>query len=232
MKNIFFNEQLTVKGIWFKSYQLYCKTFPQLWPLALITCAIVGLSYVINLFYPFEIGNTITITNVIVIFTSLLLLGLNIFLSSVILHRTYVISEGLGVSWRTSFISVVKKFHQIFVSLLLTYFVSIFGLFLIIAPGIFLYILLVMVQPLIIFDNKGIFTSWKSSSILVWNHWWHTFAVFFPLLLAGTLMGYVIRYVSEYGYMYAYVSNVLVMTIVYPLYYACLFVQFKSLKSS
>lgn len=79
----------------------------------------------------------------------------------------------------------VRKFLPIFVMYILYVLIVVFGSILLIIPGIFLSIKLFYSQYFILFDNKGVIESLRSSWRMVKGNWRRTFA----LILIWGIMG-------------------------------------------
>ncbi len=68
-----------------------------------------------------------------------------------------------------------------------------------ILPGIFVFILLSMAQPLVLLEDKGIIESLKGSCKLIWGKWWNTFAIMFPLLIGNYWLGFSISFAGNHS---------------------------------
>lgn len=225
---IFSDKKLTIKEVWLASLRLYSKTFSQVLPqtvvVGVITALLAWISTHIN-------AKEMTTFNWISIFANLIALLLIIYLSSVVLYRIYMIGNGQKITLLASFDFVWGRFFKIACGMLLGLSIGILGLLALILPGVFLFILLIMVQPLIMFDDKGCFTALKDSCKLVWGNWWRSFVVFFPVMVLNCAVSFALQFISNHSnWWYGAIGSGLVAVFLYPLLFACLLIQFGDLK--
>ncbi|CAL7961024.1 conserved membrane hypothetical protein [Gammaproteobacteria bacterium] len=237
---IFPDKQLTVKETWLASFWLYSKVFPHVWPQA----AVIGITMImmtwvnvhivaplVNVQAPTKIKlSDIMSVNGGYILACLIALFFVIYLGGVLLHRIYVIGKEQETTLYDSLIFVGKKYFQVVSGALLVLCICLFGTIALLLPGIFLFVSLIMVQPLILFDDKGCFAALKSSYKLVWGNWWHTFAILCPLMIFNYAAGFSAQFISSHGWWYGALASALVITLFYPLFYACILIQFGDLK--
>jgi hypothetical protein len=95
------------------------------------------------------------------------------------------LSEALALS--------VRKFVPLLAAYILYYLIMLFGLILLIIPGIFLSIKLYYFQYFILFDNKGVIESLRLSWQMVKGNWWRTAL----LLLIWGILGFVSAFVGN-----------------------------------
>lgn len=235
---IFPDKQLTVKETWLASLRLCSKTFTRVWPQsAMLGLTMIVMTWINTRIVPPSAINAqikiqeMTLTKGIYIFASLAALFLMIYLGGVILHRTYVIGKEQKTSTGDSFAFVWKRSFTLISCLLLVFLSCMLGVLALIVPGIFLFILFTMVQPLILFDERGCFAALKHSCKLVWGNWWRTFAVFFPLLISSYAASFGAQFISNHGYWwYGTVGSAVFVIFFYPLFYACVLIQYSDLK--
>jgi len=227
----FVNNQRTIKEIWLASFRLYRKVLPRVWSIA----ALVGVLAIVMAFLSdkqcqFK-ANEITTANVICVSAHVTTLLLMIYLGALIFYKTHVISEGQNVTLRGSLLFVLKKYFKITVALMIVLFAGAIGVIAFVLPGVFLSVLFIMVQPLILFDNHGVFSALKGSCKLVWGNWWRTFVVVYPVIFLNFLTGLGIQFSLTRGYWYVIMGGMmLVLTFFYPLLYVFILTQFNDLK--
>jgi hypothetical protein len=238
---IFPDKQLNIKETWLASFRLYSKAFSRVWPQAAILSAIMVVMAWMNAHVmaplikkmqsaTFKFSDMIP-TDVIYIFASLTLLTFVIYFSGVLLHRIYLIGKEQKITLYDSLAFIGKKYFIVVSGALLVSCICLLGTVALLFPGIFLFVLLIMVQPLILFDDKGCFAALKSSCKLVWGNWWHTFAILCPLIICNYAAGFCTQIVSSHGYWWCgTLVSALIVTFLYPLFYACVLIQFDDLK--
>jgi len=90
-------------------------------------------------------------------------------------------NHGIKDSIRTTLI----KFPLYFIASIIMAIIVVIASLLLLIPGIFLHYLLGFFIFCILFENKGIISSFKRSAQLVWGNWWRTFFVLvFPMIFA------------------------------------------------
>lgn len=228
--DIFSTRQLTVKEVWHAALRLYCKVLPVVWPQAFAIGVIAMLTTWLNANSVCQLkienitSRDLTCFSVYVFFSLTM-----IYFVTLLLYRMYVVGSGSNITLRSSVIFVGKKYFTIVISILLILLLCGLGLLAFILPGLFLLILFFMVQPLILLDNYKCFAALKGSCQLVWGNWWRTFAVFAPILLINYLLGFGVTIIADYLF-FLLVAGLLFSVFVYPLFYACILVQFGDLK--
>ncbi|MBT9175609.1 MAG: hypothetical protein DDT22_01293 [candidate division WS2 bacterium] len=88
----------------------------------------------------------------------------------------------------------VRKFLPLFVVYILGLLIVVFGIILLVIPGIFLAVKLSYPTFFILFDNQGVMQSFRSGWQIIKGNWWRTFAL---LLIWGLISG-LIGFVSVY----------------------------------
>jgi hypothetical protein len=231
MERTFSDKPLSINGVWGASLRLYRKGFFKIWPLAAIMGVLVNGSIFANTFF-WAKYSTVPTVGVISFVAFLILILIYVYLISVILHRTGVIGEEQNIELSASLAFVNKKYSKLILSIICGAVLCFFGMVVFVIPGIYMLLVFFMIQPLILFDNKGVFAALKNGFKLVWGNWWRTFGVFFPVLFLNCCMGVAVQFASVYsGVWYAItVGNVLSVIIFTPLLYAAVFIQFKDLK--
>lgn len=233
---IFSDKQLTIKEIWKLSFHLYFKALPQVWFQAALVSLVIFLLALLGGSSYCKVGTNdpITYIHIICFFIQILALLVIVYFGGVILYRTQAIGNDQSVTLYASFIFVGKKYFQMAMGVLLVMLICVLGTLLFVLPGIFLFVSLVMLQPLILFDNNGCLTSLKNSYNLVKNNWWRTFAVISPVMLFNLLNYLSGAFVQIVAYGLSWYITIIVGSIIisfiYPLFYACILVQFNDLK--
>lgn len=226
---IFSTKQLTIKEVWVAALRLYGKTLPIIWPQAFAIGIITMLTTWLNAnsFCQLKISN-ITPADIACYSVYVVLSLIMLYFAALLLYRMHVVGSS-NITLRASIIFVCKKYFTIVVSLLLVLLLCSLGLLAFILPGFFLLILFFMVQPLILFEDHKCFAALKGSCRLVWGNWWRTFAVFVPILLLNYLLGFGATMLADYLF-FLLIGGLLFSVFVYPLFYACILVQFDDLK--
>lgn len=105
------------------------------------------------------------------------------------LHRGYYcyvgdkrpLTESIGVAF--------KCYPVAFVSVILLGVMSLIGFFLLLLPGIFIYISCLFYLLFILVERRGIIDSLKASFNMIWGHWWRTFGtIFVPVVVFLVVM--------------------------------------------
>lgn len=99
-----------------------------------------------------------------------------VFLSVAVVHQLGVFLEGNPVKLKDSINLAVRKLPLMFFTMLITYCLVFIGSLLIL-PGIYLFFILFLVTPVVVFENSGLFKAIKRSISLLWGNWWRTFGV-------------------------------------------------------
>jgi hypothetical protein len=215
-----------IKETWVLTLRLYRKSLPQTWHLGVgigitvVTAVFISALYKTNMAVPKIIG-LVTIP----------ILLICLYLSSLVFLKVYDIKNERSTSWKDSLDFVNKRYLKIFVSMLLVNILSSLGTFVLILPGIFLFILLSMTQPLVLLDNKGIIEGIKESCKLVWGNWRHIFAVIIPLAFINYWISISVIYATIYAKWPMVISSGFIAILFYPLLYTCFLVLFDDLKS-
>ena len=234
MITFFSNQQLTIKDVWTLSLRLYREVFPGIWFLATILGVLLNIS-LFGIFYLFK--PTTTIATIACVIAFLLTQLLDIYLAAVILHRIYIINikqnSSLYSSLYSSFTFVNKKYSTILICDFFAGFFILLGIMIFVIPGIYMKIVFFMLQPLILFDNKGVFAALRESFQLVRGNWWCSFVTFFPLLFCITgLTIFAMWFIAIDGFRYLLMGfNILFVTLFYPLWDTFILLQFNNLQS-
>ena len=194
---IFADKPLSIKESWSAILKLFVKTFPKVWPVALIFGMVEVLllkNMLPNQSHFFSVTIPIPFPISISILTFVYIL-LSIYIMMLLLHRIYVVSEEQDVTLIKSCGFVLKKLSKMFVVSLLAKFgmLAFFGVgvtlylmgivapillflpFLVVFCVLWYVVTLYVLAPLVLFDNKGVFGALKDSYKLIWGNWWYTF---------------------------------------------------------
>lgn len=188
---------ISIFNIWRSAITLFKNVCTKIWPLILLAMLFVGM------FQP-QLGSLQGYTGMtqaemlnqmqkqpkillLLLIVSVALLALLwIYVSNVILHRTYIIGKNFDTSPKISFQKVLSKFPKILSATIIILILDIAGLFALIIPGIFIIAMLLFAIPLILFEDCSSFKSIAESCKLVWGNWWRTFiAVLVPIAIVS-----------------------------------------------
>ena len=231
---VFSYQRLNITEVWLTSWRLYSKTFSQIWFLTMTVGVLVNASVFFNVFCSLNFQIT-TVGNAIIYAVAIILAQvLSIYLFAVALHRMQAIGDWQNLTLGDSLCYVNKKYSKIIIADFFAHFFILLGLFLLIVPGIYAVVAVLMVQPLILFDNKGSFASLKDSFLLIKGNWWRTFVIFFLpkiIILHSFYFSFFGAHYFSHNIWYVLMGyNILITTFLFPLIIACILVQFKDLK--
>lgn len=112
---------------------------------------------------------------------------ITVFLSVTVIHQLGVFLEGNPVSLKDSINLAVRKWSLMFFTMLIAFCLVIIG-FLLFLPGIYLFFILFLITPVVVFENIGLLKAVKRSLSLLWGNWWRTFCVFLLTFLVTTVL--------------------------------------------
>lgn len=224
--SVFSEKKLGIKQSWLLSINLCREAFSHIWHLGAIVSVCLTSSVIIKTLYKTAGIESKLISGVL----PLLITLITIYAGSLILLKTYDVAHEGKKSWQDLFSLTNKKYIKVFVSMLIVLTLDSLGLLLLIFPGVFMFVLLIMVQPLLLFDDHGIISSIKSSCKLIWGNWWRTFTVISPIMFLGYWLNYFTVYAVSNQKWSMLVINLLAAAVFYPLFYACLITIFNDLK--
>ncbi|CAL7961030.1 conserved membrane hypothetical protein [Gammaproteobacteria bacterium] len=234
MMPVFSYQRLNILEVWLTSWRLYCKTFSQVWFLTAIIGVLVNTLIIFGMLYPLKFQTITMGAAIIYVVMTILVQLLNIYLFAVVLHRMQAVGDWQNLTLWDSLCYVNKKYSKIVIADFFAYFFVLLGLFLLIVPGVYVIIAILMVKPLILFDNRGSFASLKDSFLLVNGNWWRTFVIFFLpklIVLHSFYFGLFASYYFSHKVWYVLMGyNTLITIFLFPLIIACILVQFKDLK--
>ncbi len=203
---------------------LYWIGIKSLWHWSLLLAVMTGipsviLGYLIRQQYP---HSTIVVSGLIM----LLFLPVLIFLSGFIIHELFLIGTQAKMSFQESSQYVLKKLPRLLIALPIISILSWLGLIFLIAPGVFIGVVLVFVAPLILLDDYSVIESFKYSWFLVWKSWWRTFSVIvIPLVLSIFVSPYSYSSVSFFS-LTRVVLNIIEMALINPLFFSLMLTMY------
>ena len=249
----FLKHNLTIKETWLASLQLYRKAFPKIWYLALsigivsitpkltvsfsskigaivcyiatflawayLACLVLYRTYNISGEQDISLQNSIKYTN-----KRYIKVAISILITSLLFILTTFILAFLGFVIFVLFTAIPPSKN-----LLIAKYIGI------IASGLSLALvgtLLAIVEPLILFDDRGIWSAFKSSCKLIWSNWWHSFMALLPFeffYMIGSLMADYRLTLPQHGW-YILSGDFLVNILSYPLLLVCTIILFNDLK--
>ena len=105
--------------------------------------------------------------------------------------KTYETEPLDQISVNQVFQKAMRGFPSLLASALLTMIISITGLFFIFIPGIYLWVVLSLCAPIIMFEGKNPINAIGRAFTLIKGHWWSTIGLVAVSLLLGGLINYV-----------------------------------------
>ena len=97
--------------------------------------------------------------------------------------RHYQETNGAAIETGQLLRSAAPYITRITIGSLASSLIVMVGLFLCIAPGVYLAVTLALVYPVILWENTGIFSAMSRSANLVKGNWWNTFGVLLVLMI-------------------------------------------------
>lgn len=227
--------KLNITEVWLTSWQLYRKTFVQICFLAALIGVLINILLILNLLYPLKFQGIAVRSAIIYVVVHIVIQLLNVYLLAVILHRMHVISDWKKLTLWDSLCYVNEQYSKIIIADFFAYFLVLLGVFFLFAPAVYLFVAFFMIQPLILFDNKGSFAALKDSIMLVKGNWWRSFVILFlPTFAVSNFLYWLIfavyRFPTQKIWYVLIGCNMLIVTFLFPFIVACILVQFKDLK--
>lgn len=228
----FFSKQpATIKDNWIASWHLYRKAFSQTWLLGIIIGVLLAISTSVPMVFNKIYGSADSTAAKIASFVSSVVVVLfMVYLIALMLYKIYNVGHKQHMSWHELRKIINGKYMRIFTAMLIMFVIYFIGMILLVFPGIFAFVLLSMVEPLILFNNQKVWAALNGSLKLVWGNWWRTFAVIFPLVIVNFWAGYIVSSSINQKWYFMILGNTIVATIFYPLFYSCVLVMFNDLK--
>jgi hypothetical protein len=226
----FANSHLTITKVWRNAFGLYKKSLAKTWyPAALIV--FFTLVSVITVNY----SGSKTFSNQFVFIILTISLAVILFMvagycSALLLHLIYGVGKGKKASIRASILWVPKKYVRFFITMVIIGLLSSLASLFLVIPGMIVFALLAFAQPLILFENKKIGAALKGSIKLTRKNFWRTMIVMAPVLLLTYVISLNLNVAAMLGNWKTLILFVAMLTIVYPLLYCCILVQFNDLK--
>lgn len=153
-------------------------------------------------------------------------------LMAILIYAIYALALGRPFSWTDSINAIKPKLFSIFLAFFISTLSIIAGFFMMLFPGVFLSVMFMFCIPSIVLDNVGGFASLKTSWKLVWGNWWRSFVVIvIPVLISVFMMGILLS-IAKQNALLLIVMNAIVMSLLTPLFYSVMLVQFNALKNA
>lgn len=222
----FSKTQLNIKEIWIFSLRSYCKILNQAWVSVLTLGLTLAAAFWANKF----LGKSELYAKLSSAILSSLLIFVIVYLTSLLMFQAYNAIADIKVSLIDSLKTINKKFFRLAAITILVMIFYIIGLVALIIPGVFIFIVLSMAQPLVLFDDNSVLNALKGSFKLVWGNWWRSFAIIFPLVGINYSVLYLVTNLLKNTEWLICVSNIVIAFIFYPLFYACILYLFNDLK--
>ena len=248
---IFADKPLRIKESWYAIFKLFTKTFPKVWPLAVV---LVMLNASLSI-----LQSQFKINPVVVSMSMAAYTFLSTYIVMLLLHRIYIVGEEQTMTLAQSFGFVCKKFPKMIAVTLLSmivlgliyipiflpvYFIKFFNatvaqfvsiisiLFVVLFVLCSLWYLfaLFMLIPLVLFDNKGIVSTLKACYKLIWGNWWRTFIIVLPAVILTSFSNAIMLFAKN-SYFLFMLSSVFFGVFFNSLLYASTLIQFGNLKA-
>ncbi len=235
-----------------ESIRLFFASFKSVFLLSLIGCmAVISPNFIMSDFVALaQSGDPSQAQGMLGQFFAVLAIGMLVFLVfyNAMYYRINKISHGQESGTGESVAVGIKKLIPVIVAVILFSIAMVFGLLLLIIPGVILMLSMFFYQPLVVCDNLGPIAALKTSHNLVWGNWWRTATVFlvpfFILMalwfLAVMVAGIVIGANGEFdagpgaamstANKVTYGTMMLFYIIIYPYMSAMMLVQLNDLK--
>jgi hypothetical protein len=156
------------------------------------------------------------------------------YLFNLLVYRMKRTIEDPNEKITTEMLFILKKYFLLIVNFLLVFLLDIAGLYAFILPWLVVTVFLLFSDMFIMFEGKGVFSSIKSSVVLVWENYWHTLGtVLIPTIVLIYAFIFVIRpSFSSNTYLQAFIPsiNFAFLIIVYWIMKALALVQYNDLK--
>lgn len=164
----------------------------------------------------------------IMVIVGILLMGAIVYrIGNTAMGRTDTMGEALGVGF--------KKFIPLLFAILLYTLAMMFGMLLLIIPGVYLMLSLSFYLYYLVNEDAGIFASLKQSYRLIKGNWWRTATVYMaPLLIMIAVIGGISlvthTMLRDFSKDTVQIVSGVVNSVLYPLIYSIGYVQFNDLK--
>lgn len=218
--------QLSIKDTWLSALGLYRKVILKTWPVGLI----IGIIVIASLLFGAIYGTETLRGRIIAIVVPLAMVFIVMYLTSMMLCQIYNLGNNQAFSFKEITKTINQRYLKIVFSMLLVLLAYSVGILLLILPGIFIFVSFLMVQPLVLFDNRNVLEALKESFQLVLKCWWRVFVVILPLMLVNYWLSFSVGYAYSQHNWWLLGSDLLLSVLFYPLFYSCILVIFHDLK--
>ena len=131
--------------------------------------------------------------SIFILFSSLV--AFYVLMYNTVLHyiKSYIENDGV-VDHTSVFQGVKNDFGKMLGLLLLAGIITIFGLFLCVLPGIYLWVPLALAPSMMVFARTSVFDSISYSFSLIKDNWWMTFFTLFVITLLVYIIGMIFQF--------------------------------------
>lgn len=224
------SKPLTLSGIYTNGWRLYKATFLKV----VIWSLILGLIHIIPYFFGYVgflhqdiTGNfNFSWTGV---FTFVVLLVADSYFLAGLFYIIYLSATEQKVNLSSVFRHCVHVLIPLYISALIYFIATSFGLWLFIFPAVFIGILFSMFLPYVVIESQNPYKAFESSMRLVWGNWWQTF---FVLVVPYTLF-YLLRNfvrITHWAGEWQLLIEAILIAIIIPYFYAVLYIQYNNIK--
>jgi len=224
--DIFAKSPLSFKGIFRSYWRLYRKAFLKTLPLIIITGVAINSFTILNYTHQ-TVGINSKLLGLLLPLGLILLIP---YLTSLLMLKTFHVGKDQIATLKNTIPYINKRYFKILIGTSIVLISCSIGIRFMMAPGIFLMVLFVLVQPLILLDNYGIIESLTKSAKLVWGNWWQTFAVVFPFIFVNYLTADLTAEAFKNGNWQTLLIIGSISTLFFSLLYVSILVVFNDLK--
>ncbi|EIJ43048.1 Uncharacterized protein family (UPF0259) [Beggiatoa alba B18LD] len=184
--------QLLENGI-----RLFIQAFPTTYPVALAVGILSMLPSLSSAAFSSE--NLDDVMQAMLDFTPYMpfYMGIMLVLYSILFYQLSTVIRGIQVSYREIVRASIEKLPVLFMATWIYAFILSLGFFFMVIPGIILGIALIFYIPLILFEDKGIFSGLRQSFQLVWGRWFHTALVLLLAFFMSSVLGQLLLMLLE-----------------------------------
>jgi hypothetical protein len=240
--NIFPNTSSSIKDIYKATFELYKQSFTKIYWLSLIIALLATLGFI---FATVTSKNALHMSPAVLMYIttgSLLVMLLNAYFGSVLLHRMWILGTDQQQPLTFTFKFILSKYLRLLSMFIILSIASFLLMSLFVAPGklfiiilgiilmAFLFVMFFFVWPLIILDDNKVFQAFKNSWQMGWKNCWRTVAVIFPILFVGIIFTFILNEVLGGNFIGYIIINIIFDTLFYPLSYAFILMQYNDLK--
>lgn len=216
---------MSIKEIWLAAWRLYKKSIAQVWYFGVMAGIVVTVFFSNNM-----VNENSMIFKLVKALINMTMPLIFVYLASIILIRIASNASEKNISLSQVLAIVKQRYLKMAIAMLIIYIMGYLGNLIVVLPGIFIVIFSIMVEPLILLEDKRIIESIIESCKLVWERLWITFAALFPLILVYIGKFFLVPVSMRYNDRYLIVVSVIVLLLFYPVWYSLVVVVFYDLK--